>query len=516
MAGAAGTTTAQTGNQSADHPVRVTISDGILEGTQSADGIRSFKGIPFAAPPVGDLRWKAPQPEKPWTGVRSAKTFGPRAMQPYIYHDMIFRSKMSEDCLYLNVWAPANANGKKLPVFVYFFGGGFIAGDGSEPRYDGESMARKNIVTLTVNYRLGVFGFLALPDLVRESPNHAAGNYGFLDQHAALEWVQKNIAAFGGDPSKVTLGGESAGSMSVCAQVASPLSKGLFRAATGESGAVVGNLSPAPLARSEQTGIRFMKMTGAKSLAELRNISADSLLALASRKESPRFGSTVDGYFFPKPPEEIFAAGEQMNIPLLAGTNSAEVDYHGVLGSGVQPTPENYRAAVQRLYGDRTDEVLKQFPGKTSEEVKHSATLLASDRFIAYSTWKWMQLSLTTGDKPVYRYIFSQLLPPMKGAPAPTTKAMGTPHAAEIPYALGNLDLIHNYAWTAADKATSRAMQTYLANFIKTENPNGAGLPNWPALQKNDQQVMILNANPRAEKETDRGQFLLVGKLFSK
>src|SRR5476651_2015957 len=237
--------------QSADAP-QVKTANGLLQGVVMPSGIHSFLGVPFAQPPVDDLRWKEPQAPLNWTGLRKADHFGPQAMQRAIYSDMIFRSDgKSEDCLYLNVWTPAKSAKEKLPVLVYFYGGGFIAGDGSEGRYDGEALAKRGIVTLTVNYRLGIFGFLAHQELTKESPHHSSGNYGLMDQHAALVWVQKNIAAFGGDPDKVTIAGESAGSMSVSAQVASPLSKGLFRGAIGESGAVLGNLSPKPLADVE-------------------------------------------------------------------------------------------------------------------------------------------------------------------------------------------------------------------------------------------------------------------------
>ncbi|HEU0185693.1 MAG TPA: carboxylesterase family protein, partial [Blastocatellia bacterium] len=262
---------------------RVKTANGILEGVGDKNsGIRSFKGVPFAEPPVGDSRWKPPQPVKNWQGERKADKFGPRCMQRPIYGDMNFRSNgMSEDCLYLNVWTPAKSGGEKLPVLVYFFGGGFMAGDGSEGRYDGESMAKKGIVAITVNYRLSVFGFFAHPELTKESPHHASGNYALLDQHAALEWVRQNIAAFGGDPKRVTIAGESAGSVAVSAQMASPLSKGLIAGAIGESGSILGALSAAPLADSEQAGVKFAAGLGngeAPSLADLRAIPAEQLL----------------------------------------------------------------------------------------------------------------------------------------------------------------------------------------------------------------------------------------------
>src|SRR6266542_6886120 len=267
---------------------RVKVANGMLEGvSDKSSGVRSFKGIPFGEPPIGDYRWKPPQPVKNWQGVRKADKFGPRCMQRPIFGDMNFRSNgMSEDCLYLNVWTPAKSGNEKLPVLVYFFGGGFVAGDGSEGRYDGESMAKKGIVAITVNYRLGVFGFFAHPELTKESPQRASGNYALFDQHAALKWAQQNIAAFGGDPKRVTIAGESAGSVSVSAQMASPLSKNLIAGAIGESGSLLGALPPIPLNQAEQNGIQFAKTVGANSLADLRALNADSLLK-ASTKYGP-------------------------------------------------------------------------------------------------------------------------------------------------------------------------------------------------------------------------------------
>jgi para-nitrobenzyl esterase len=263
--------------------------------------VDEFKGIPYAAPPVGSLRWKPPRPVIAWAGVRTADHFGPRCMQLSLYGDMVFRSDgMGEDCLDLNVGAPIGSEGKRLPVLVCFFGGGFQAGDGSEPRYDGTSLARRGIVTVTVNYRLGAFGFLALPALANESPHHAAGNYGLLDQAAALRWVHRNIAAFGGNPDELTIGGESAGSMLVSALMASPLSKTLMQRAIGESGAVLGNLKPRPLALAERQGEAFEKEIGATSLQQLRAMPAARLFAGAGNNGTPRFMPGVDGYFLPR------------------------------------------------------------------------------------------------------------------------------------------------------------------------------------------------------------------------
>jgi len=496
---------------------QVKIANGTLEGTIDSTGIHSFKGIPFAQPPVGNLRWKEPQPVANWTGVRKADHFGPKAMQKNIYSDMMFRSDgTSEDCLYLNVWTPAKSPKAKLPVLVYFYGGGFSAGDGSEYRYDGESLAQRGIVTVTVNYRLGIFGFMAHPELTKESPNHASGNYGLLDQHAALVWVQQNIAAFGGDPKKVTIAGESAGSFSVCAQMLSPLNKGLIAGAIGESG---GFSKLASLADGENNGLAFAKKIGANSLADLRALSAAQLLDSASKPGYGRFWEVEDGYFFPKQPMEILEAGEQAHIPLLAGWNSAEVPYQAVM-YGDAPTPENYAKKIKMFYPNNADDILKLYPGSTQDEVIKSATALGSDRFIAFGTWQWEELSAKTGGKPVYSYIFSCPRPPMVDEKPNTSKMpppmVGASHASEIEFALGNLGTNKVYAWTPDDYKVSATMENYFANFIKTGNPNGKGLPQWPANKGSITQHMNINVTTVAEPADDRPRYLLLDQINNK
>jgi para-nitrobenzyl esterase len=478
-------------------------SNGELEGVIEASGIRSFKGVPFAQPPVGDLRFREPQPVRNWKGVRKADKFGPRAMQLPLFSDMNFRSNgMSEDCLYLNVWTSAKSAKEKLPVLVYFYGGGFVGGDGSEYRYDGENLATKGIVTVTVNYRLGIFGFLAHPDLTKESAHHSSGNYGLLDQHAALAWVQQNIAAFGGDPARVTIGGESAGSISVSAQMASPLSKGLFAGAIGESGALLGNIKPVPLAEAEQTGVTFTTRAG-KSLADLRTLSATELL---DATKIGHFPIAVDGYFLPQSALEIFTAGTQMAVPLLAGWNSAESNYRSLLGAD-EPTVENYEKAVRKIYGDKADAVLAQYKASAAEEVEQTATDLATDRFIALSTWIWIDLHSRTGGKPVYRYLYGRPRPPMEGTGNAEPAAKGAGHSWEIEYALGNLKTNKVYAWKPDDYKVSEIMEAYFANFIKTGNPNGQGLPFWTPMQASGSQVMVIDVNTRPEAEWNAGRY---------
>lgn len=491
-------------------PVAVTAA-GKLSGIYDSNmGLNEFKGIPYAAPPVGPLRWKPPQPVTAWTGVRQADRFGPRCMQRPIYSDMMFRSNgVSEDCLYLNVWTPAHGASAKLPVLVYFYGGGFQAGDGSEFRYDGASLARRGIVTVTVNYRLNVFGFLALPALAAESPEHATGNYGLLDQAAALRWVRQNIAAFGGDPNQVTIGGESAGSMSVSAQMASPLSKGLMQRAIGESGSVLGNLKPRPLALAEQQGQDFEKRVGARSLAQLRAMNANTLLNATGDKDVPEFMPTVDGYFFPHPPEAIYQAGAQAHIPLLVGSNSQEGYYANFLDNKA-PTPANYRAAMEKRFGQHAAEALKLYPGNTEAEVKTSGTAFGGDDFIAFATWRWMDMQHRTGQAPVYYYYFTQARPAKRdGSAGPDAGAV---HSGEIEFALGNLSTNHVFAWTAADRHVSEIMEGYWANFIKTGNPNGAGLPNWPAVASKDggllRQVIGVDTHVSVDHNAARYEFM--------
>ena len=510
----------------------VKTKNGMLEGTY-VSGIEEFKGVPYAAPPVGKFRWREPQPVKNWTGVRKADKFGPRAMQLPVFGDMDFRSNgMSEDCLYLNVWTPAKSANAKLPVLVYFYGGGFIAGDGSEPRYDGEAMSRRGIVAITVNYRLGVFGFFSYPELTKESPHHASGNYGLLDQAAAIKWVKENVAAFGGDPDKITIGGESAGSFSVSAQMASPLSRNLIAGAIGESGSLLGLTPTASLKEAEDAGEKFAKDINKNSLDALRDMPAEDLLNATSKLGYGSFPVDVDGYFFPQSPLKIFQEGKQAHVPLLVGWNSGEMNYRMLLRADA-PTVENFTNAVKKIYGDKADEALKVYHASNDAEVIPVATALASDLFIAYSTWKWSDAASKTGTKPVYRYFFGrprpQMRPEMGNAQAglaggiikdssakktpPPPPATGAVHSAEIEYALGNLPTNRVYDWQPDDYEVSTIMQMFFANFIKTGNPNGLGVPHWPAVDnKTGVEVMHINVNTKAEAETHHDRYLFMNQ----
>jgi len=515
-------------------PVQVKIDNGVIEGNYNThSGIQTYFGVPFAKPPVGNLRWKAPQPLDKWNGVKQTKKFGPRPMQTIVFGDMNSRSDgVSEDCLYLNVWTPAKRNTKDLPVLVYFYGGGNVAGDASEPRYDGESMAKKGIVVITCNYRLNIFGFFSHPELSKESPYKASGNYGLLDQVAALKWVQKNISAFGGDPKKVTIAGESAGSISVSYQMASPLAKNLIAGAIGESGAGINpTLAPVPLAEAEKTGDEFAKKAGYTTIAQLRALSTREVYEIYN--ESKRFGFPVvlDGYFLPKTIPQIFNAKEQAQVPLLVGWNSAEIPGQAFM-FGQPYKEENFVNRVKAEYPNDFEEVLKLYPHSNEKEIEISATQLSSDRFISYSTWKWFDLHRNNSSQPVYRYLYSKLRPPLvdksvasglaggtvkkdPNAPKPP-EPVGAPHACEIEYCMGNLHLVKDYAWTDDDFKVSETMLNYFANFIKTGNPNDGKLPEWTAAKAGDANppVMVLNTESKTVNAKNDARYEFLDKAY--
>jgi para-nitrobenzyl esterase len=495
---------------------QVKTDAGLVEGTSDPDtGIRTFKGIPFAAPPVGDLRWKAPAPVTPWKGVRKATDFGARCMQGPIFSDMVFRDwGISEDCLYLNIWTPAKSSREKLPVMVWIYGGGFQAGSSSEPRQDGKDLARKGVVVVSMNYRLGVFGFMAHPELTRESGHNASGNYGLMDQIAALRWVRRNIVAFGGDPNKVTIFGESAGSFAVSGLMASPLAQGLFHRAIGESGAFFGGagqtLAQRSLADAERLGSQFSSSMGANSIAELRSKPAQEVLQAALKSGPFRFSPIIDGYVVPRDVPSIYAEGTQSHVPLLAGWNADESRAFVVL-SKQRPTAASFTQQLKARFGDRADEALKLYPASSDGEALESAASLASDSFIGYVTWKWIEAHSQTGGSPVYRYSFDKAPPvapdtKVNGMPA-TAKDIGARHAGEIEYVFGALKSV-NVPWEPADWKLSDAVMTYWSNFAKTGNPNGSGLPKWPAYdRKTGYQVMHLDTGIRAAPDAHRARY---------
>lgn len=488
------------------NPPQVSTKFGKLEGIEQS-GVRIFKGIPYARPPLANLRWKPPQPMSNWEGIKKATAFGPRAMQRPIFDDMNFRSDgVSEDCLYLNVWTPATRIDEQLPVLLYFYGGGLFAGDGSEYRYDGENIARRGVIAITVNYRLNVFGFMAHPELTAESPNGSSGNYGHLDQVAALRWIKENVAAFGGDPKKITIAGESAGSFSVSALMASPLSRGLISGAIGSSGAIMGTRRPAVLTVGEKRGLEFADTLGVASIEALRSLPAETILEATKKFDLVYFTSLIDGYFLPTSPELIFQSAEQADVPLLAGWNANESSYQAIL-MGREPTPENYRAAVEALYPENPDAVLAAYPGNNVDQVKASASDLAGDRFTGYSTWKWIELHQKTSNQQTWRYFYAQ--------PRPGKDSGGAVHSAEIEYAMGNLPTNSVYDWTPGDYRTSQIFQSYYVNFVKNGNPNGPGVPYWPPVESPEAApIMVIDSMARLKKEENRKRYLVLEKLI--
>ena len=488
----------------------VRTPNGIVEGVISADGkVRTFKGIPYAAPPVGPLRWKPPQPARPWTGVRRAVEYGPRCMQGPIYPDMVFHDDgPSEDCLTLNLWMPAAATADRLPVMVWIHGGGFAAGSSSEPRQDGGNLSKQGVVVVSLNYRLGIFGFFAHPDLAKESAHGATGNYGLLDQLAALEWVKNNIALFGGDAGNVTIFGESAGSFSVSALMASPLAHGLFAHAIGESGAFFGATLPLKAREErEKEDASFAESTlGTASLAALRAKPAQKILAAALKQDPVRFSPDIDGFFLPEDVYSIYRAGRQSHVPLLAGWNADEGSYKAIFRNQ-SPTAANFTGRVHALFGSDAGKALRLYPAATDAQARRSAQDLAGDEFIAYSTWKWLEMQNDTGKAPVFRYEFDQAPPLSGGAAKDPTREATAYHSAEIEFVFGVLSS-KKLSWRPADYMLSNALSAYWANFAKTGNPNGLDLPFWPAYDKQSgHTVMHLNASPHVDSDRHRERY---------
>ncbi len=486
----------------------VKTDKGEIIGKLSDDGqVRIFLGIPYAAPPVGPLRWQPPQPLASWSSPRLAQSYGSHCVQVNKFEDMVFHDPgESEDCLTLNVWVPQPAApGQKLPVMVWIYGGGFYSGSTSEARQDGESFARKGVILVSMNYRLNIFGFFAHPALAAESPEHAAGNYGLMDQAAALQWVHRNIANFGGDPGNITLFGQSAGSASVSAQMASPLAKDTLAHAIGESGAAFprNGLSYLPLAAAEAKGEKFARETlGKTTLEDLRAMPAADLVKAVEGQKTPviRFGPDVDGLFLPEPVPAIFAEGKQAHVPLLAGWVRDES------GFPKQPvTLASYRAQAQQTWGPNADAFLKAYPATTDAEALRSTADYAADAFIAGSTWEWIEAQVKTGGAPVYRYHFEQPSPGARYHPA----SAGAFHSSEIEYVFGNLQARPGAPWTEADYKLSELLQDYWINFAKKGDPNGPGLPVWPAFRQ-DQQWPVMHLaepSPAATPDTTRERY---------
>jgi para-nitrobenzyl esterase len=489
----------------------VHVEGGQIKGTSSSSGqLRVFKGIPYAEAPVGRLRWKEPQPVIKWAGARRADAFGPRCMQARMSGMMVFRdSGTSEDCLYLNVWTPAKSAEEKLPVMLWIHGGLFQAGASSEAAHDGEALAAKEVVVVSINYRLGIFGFFAHPELRKESPHGSTGNYGLMDQVAALRWVSRNIKAFGGDPRRVTIFGESAGSMSVSALMASPLARELIAGAIGQSGAFFGPTFPLkPIREGEEQGERFAKSQSA-DLASLRALPAEQLLRASL---SVQFSPIMDGYFLPQTPADVFAAGNQSQVPLLAGWNSDEMPWP-VLLAKKKTTAESLKGLIRSKFGAEAAAVEQAYDATSDAEAEQAARDLSGDEFTGYSTWKWIELHARTKRTPVYRYLFTRVRPTKPGAKMGPTKLsdLGAFHGSEIEYVFGTFGAGDIFRWEPADYQLSELIQSYWTNFAKSGNPNGTGLPQWGAYGK----VMHLDANAQARRDSRRARYEALDRFYS-
>jgi para-nitrobenzyl esterase len=472
----------------------VRLDSGLLSGLTSADGIvRAFKGVPYAKPPVGNLRWRAPQPPDPWNGVRKAEQFGPRCLQPSRLPTSIqyFGTEAEgEDCLYLNVWTAAKSPEERRPVMVWIHGGAFYLGSGALPIFDGEALARKGAVVVTVNYRLGRLGFLAHPELTAECQERASGNYGWLDLIAALQWVQRNIGAFGGDPGCVTIFGQSVGSQTVCAFMASPLTRGLYHRAIGQSGGALGlpghtgGGSMLLLDAAEKAGAEFARALGAHTIEELRAKPADEIQLVRPEAgwivkpildpsepgpiERDTAWALIDGHVLPEPPDAVFARGGQIDVPLLTGSTTSE----GALFAGAP-----LRAFVDKAraeFGDMADSFLELYPASTDAEAAAATKTARGDQSFVAQNWMWARLHAQNARSKAFLYSFNRV------PPAPELKDIGAFHTSDIPYVFQTFAAYKHWPWQPWDYELSGLISSYWVNFSRSGDPNGDGLPVWP------------------------------------
>ena len=468
----------------------VSVAGGQISGMDNGE-VRTFFGVPFAAPPVGDLRWRAPQPAVPWEGVKDTRAFSPACRQtvPWI------SGPQSEDCLYLNIWTPEKA--EKLPVIVWIHGGGYFGGTGAQPGYDGTNLSKRGVIVVTINYRLGIFGFLATPDLSAEAPDHASGNQGIDDQIAALRWVKANISAFGGDAERVTIMGESAGANSVAVLVASPAAKGLFQRAIAESGNYSVPLNESETASAdrktaEAQGAAFLKAHGAANIADLRRMDADTLIHQAW---APRI--IVDGHVLREDMTTTYRHHRQNDVPILVGWNADE-------GKDLAPeilatgdfTAANHKMLVGKLLGHKPSEaLLAAYPGQTDAEARASINQLTSDWW-GWRMQYWADLQVKAGGAKPYLYYFVHS--PAEPA-TPCGYGCQAGHGAEIPFVFDQLD--HDpRAWSDADRQLADQLATYWTNFAKTGNPNSAGLPAWQAFDGANASVFRIGTNEEVNR----------------
>jgi para-nitrobenzyl esterase len=490
----------------------IKVEGGSISGTPGWGwGVREYLGIPFAAPPVGNLRWRPPQPVTPWQGVRVADRFSPACKQrQYDANSSSWNRGLidtSEDCLYVNVWTPAGSAGERLPVLVWIYGGGGTAGSTAEPLYDGNTIAKKGVVVVSMNYRVNVFGWFAHPELTRESEHHASGNYGSLDQLAGIQWVKHNIAQFGGDPDRITIWGESGGSRSVNFLAASPLLRGLAQGAIAESHTAFGKMST--LAEAEAAGVAFARAAGKTSLAELRAMSAQELLEASIKNPAGMNGAIVDGWFLPQDLYTSYSQGKQNDLRLLTGATNDEGGNIGGIGAppaagggrGRGGTPDSltsYTAWARSTFGDKAETLLKLYSASDDTTARKAYHDVYRDiNFAGHRTWAKLQAA--TGKAPAYLYIFSHIPPHPVGNgnnPAPAAAAV---HFSEVVYVFQNLRM-KDLPWTDLDRKVADTMATYWTNFAKNGDPNGPGLVNWPTYNPKDEYWLNIGDTVRTER----------------
>lgn len=481
----------------------VATEGGVVEGTLDGS-IRAYKGIPFAAPPVGELRWRAPQPASAWQGVRKADAFSPICPQEGAYPPESPAEPMSEDCLTLNIWTPAASASEKLPVMVWIYGGGLLNGSASTPLYAGDHLAKRGVIVVTFNYRLGVFGFLSHPDLNRETQHGASGNYGFLDQIAALNWVQRNIAAFGGDPDQVTIFGQSSGSMSVSALIASPLAEGLFQRAIGQSGGIFEPVEFDPSFTPDgaaEAGARFAARAGATTIAELRAMPAENLLEIPFH---PQFN--IDGLALTKSPYDAYAANEHNDVDILVGANADEGQW---FLAETDVTVTTFNDVLTRTFPGWLVWFVGAKPGADDAAARASAAAFETDMRFRWDMWAWARHA-AAGRRKVYFYQFSKAPPFREGDPY---FGLGATHGMEMPYVFDHLDQ-QAVAWTAKDRELASAIPSYWTNFAKTGDPNGDRLPRWPEFAAGSDQVMNLGEEIGPVSIPDRDRLQRIDNIY--
>lgn len=482
----------------ASGPVVHTASGPIAGVSLPSDHVAVFKGIPFAAPPLGDLRWRPPQAVRPWTKTLEADRFGASCMQRIVNEflpwtpEFMTHNQISEDCLFLNVWTPRPASAARLPVLVYIHGGGFSSGAGDIAVYNGAHLAATGIVVVTINYRLGVFGFLAHPALTAESAHHSSGNYGLLDQIAALQWIRDNIEAFGGDPHRVTIWGQSAGAFSVGDLVASPLAAGLFESAMADSGLGIAAFPMPDLKAAEDTGVQFAAAHHAASIEDLRAVPAADLLP-GPHDRPLRFAPILDGWFLPATPQELSDGHVDNDVPVVTGYQAND----GLLFAPPPHSLDDYTAMAHRQYGDFADEFLRLYPASTLDGAKEMAVLSIRDRD-RVSMFLWASRRTATHRQPVFTYFFDRAIP------WPQHPEFGAFHTGEIPYFFLNLKTLDR-PWEPTDFALAQTASSYLSHFAATGDPNGAALPVWPHVMTDKPETMEIGAQtqpmPLADKE---------------